>query len=92
MCTLGEGRGNSLSDIFLTLVESPTFVSVCRSFCTKHYVHDDSYWTRISLKRPATRRIVLSGPLRMCDLTAAADASSVDDEMLGQSSVGELKE
>jgi len=92
VCTLGEGRGNSLSDIFLTLVESPTFVSVCHSFCTKHYVHDDSYWTRISLKRPATRRIVLSGPLRMCDLTAAADASSVDDEMLGQSSVGELKE
>jgi hypothetical protein len=48
----------------------------------------------MSLKRPATRRIERSGLLRMCDLTAAADASSMVSaaDMLGQSSVGELNE
>lgn len=49
----------------------------------------------MSLKRPAALLIERRGPLRMCDFTAAADAASkvvsVDD-MLGQSSVGELNE
>lgn len=51
----------------------------------------NSYCTRMSLNLPATRLIVLSGPRRMCDCTAALD-SSISEDMLGQSSVGELKE
>lgn len=49
----------------------------------------------MSLKRPATLLMERSGPLRMCDFTAAAEAASKVDSVedtLGQSSVGELNE